>query len=253
VGFGIAPHVGWRMVLLGSGLTALWAVVVRKHLPESPLWEKKKQAEISVARHWLRTPQGLSILLRSFVLATFKLGTYWTCYTWLPKFFLTRFHEPLGRSLLWILTAQVGQFIGMMAFGKVADQAGRRQAFTIFSLITGAALGTLAVGWPWLLTHRAYFWITMAGLGFGSGCTAGFGALLAELYPTAVRNFGMGTTYNCARGVQILAPAFVYAALTRWDVTGALLVPTVLAVATAAWVWTLPETRGRNLEKVLSS
>jgi hypothetical protein len=84
-------------------------------------------------------------------------------------------------------------------------------------------------------------------LGFGSGCTAGFGALLAELYPTELRGLGMGTTYNLARTVQLGAPVVVNWAYEREGLAGALGVPLLLALATAAWVWVLPETRGIRL------
>ena len=190
-------------------------------------------------------------MARSFLLAVFKLGTYWTCYTWLPKFFLTRFHEPIGRSFGWILTAQVGQFVGMMFFGPISDRIGRRQAYTFYSILTAIPLFILAFQWTYLLDHRFEFWLVMATLGFGSGCTAGFGALLAELFPTEVRNFAMGTTYNLARGMQLFAPPIVAYFAATWDMAGALSVPAVLALATASWVWTLPETRGRDLGNIL--
>jgi hypothetical protein len=81
-------------------------------------------------------------------------------------------------------------------------------------------------------------------LGFGSGCTAGFGALLAELFPTEVRATAMGTTYNMARAVQIGAPVLVGYAVATHGLAGGLSVPLVLALATGSWVWLLPETRG---------
>jgi hypothetical protein len=92
----------------------------------------------------------------------------------------------------------------------------------------------------------------MFALGLGSGCTAGFGALLAELFPTEVRNSAMGVAYNCARGVQFLAPLVVGHFVTQYGLAGGLGVPLVLALATASWVWTLPETRGRNLALVVA-
>jgi MFS family permease len=93
----------------------------------------------------------------------------------------------------------------------------------------------------------------MFALGLGSGCTAGFGALLAELFPTEVRNFAMGTVYNSARGVQFFAPILVSAVVATYGLSGGLSVPLILALATATWVWTLPETVRRDLAKVAKS
>ena len=32
------------------------------------------------------------------MLGVLKLGTYWTCYTWLPKFLQNQMAQPVGRS-----------------------------------------------------------------------------------------------------------------------------------------------------------
>ena len=249
VGILLLPQVGWRAVFILSGATALWAIVVRKALPESKLWQPPTSQK-KVDRSFLYAPRGIWLMFRAFILATCKLGTYWTCYIWLPKIFATRLHEPIAISVLWILTAQAGQLGGMLAFGRLADRIGRRMSFTLYSALTATALSALAFEWDVLILHRPYFWTVMLLLGFGSGCTAGFGVLLAELFPTEVRNFAMGTTYNLARGMQIFAPIVVLAAMTRWDIAGALSVPLILAILTGIWVWTLPETKDRNLEKI---
>ena len=82
-------------------------------------------------------------------------------------------NQPIGRSALWILTAQLGQFLGMLAFGYLARRYGRRLLFTMFSLLTAAALYPLAFHWQALLPHPLLFWSTLFALGLGSGCTAG--------------------------------------------------------------------------------
>jgi MFS family permease len=189
-------------------------------------------------------------MLKGWLLGVFKLGTYWTCYIWLPKFLQHQLHQPIGKSAMWILTAQLGQFLGMMVFGQVSDRFGRRQAFTAYSLLTAAALYPLAFHWQVILPHPVLFWSVMFALGLGSGCTAGFGALLAELFPTEVRNFAMGTTYNLARGIQFLAPLVVALFVARYGLAGGLSVPLVLAICTGTWVWSMPETRARNLARI---
>jgi MFS family permease len=252
VGLLVTPFIGWRAVFLVSSASAAIAFIARRHLPESALWLAQKEERLSpvaaLALLWRRRLVGA--LAKGWLLGVFKMGTYWTIYTWFPKFLQTEFHQSVGRSALWILTAQLGQFLGMLAFGLVADAWGRRRAFTVYSLLTAAALYPLAFHWQVLLPHPALFWGVLFALGFGSGCTAGFGALLAELFPTDIRNFGMGTAYNCARGVQFFAPIVVSLFVAAYGLKGGLGVPLALACATALWVWTLPETSRRDLAAI---
>ena len=247
-----APLIGWRGVFLASSVTAAIAIVVRRHLPESRLWDRQRETHLTpfAALRRLARAHLLGSLLKAWLLGVFKLGTYWTCYTWLPKFLQKEMGQPVGRSALWIVTAQLGQLIGMLTFGMIADRYGRRAAFTGYSLLTAAAIYGLAFHWQELLAQPAYFWTVLFALGLGSGCTAGFGALLAELFPTDVRNFAMGTAYNCARGVQLFAPVVVGFFVARHGLQGGLGVPMVLALLTATWVWVLPETRTRDLAAI---
>ena len=190
------------------------------------------------------------LLLKGFLLGVFKLGTYWTCYIWLPKFLQNEFHQDVGPYGHLDSHGPIGQFLGMMAFGVVADRldGGLRSLRTRCSPRRRCI--PLAFHWRELLEHPAWFWAVLFALGLGSGCTAGFGCMLAELFPTQVRNFAMGTTYNCARGIQFLAPIVVDYFVSKYGIAGGLGVPLVLALATAAWVWTLPETRARDLSLI---
>ena len=252
VGYLVLPRVGWRAVLVGSSVTALLAVAVRasSHLPNEPARNKSIIAELRAAA---RTVGLRGRFVRAWLLGVFKLGTYWSCYTWLPTFLSKQMHQSIGRSLTWMITAQVGQLAGMLSFGAVSDRLGRRPAFALYSLLTAAAVGTLAAAWAELLPHPALFWAVMLALGVGSGCTAGFGALLAELYPTEVRTAAMGATYNLARTAQLATPVVVGMAVSSYGLAGGLAVPCLLALATASWVWVLPETRGIALPRLSST
>ncbi len=237
-GYVLVPAFGWRKVMVGSSATALLAALMRAsvHIPDVPSasvpWAKVRQAKLG------------STMARAWVLGVLKLGTYWTCYTWLPGFLSEQMHQSVGQSLIWIFTAQGGQLLGMLSFGQVADRLGRRIAFSAYSLLTASALLPVAFAWHSLLQQPALFWAAMFLLGVGSGCTAGFGALLAELYPLEVRKLAMGATYNLARSAQLFAPRVVGYMVGLYGVAGGLSVPVMLALGTAAWVWTLPETRG---------
>ena len=254
MGLLVAPILGWRGVFLVSSASAVVAIAVRQHIPESRLWDRQRRERLTPGAALGRLARAglLGVLAKGFVLGVLKLGTYWTCYTWLPRFLQAPeyLNQPVARSATWILTAQAGQFLGMLAFGVLADRWGRRRAFTGYSLLTAAALYPIAFHGRALLAEPLLFWAALFAMGLGSGCTAGFGALLAELFPTDVRNFAMGTAYNSARGVQLFAPVVVSFFVARHGLAGGLGVPLVLASLTSVWVWTLPETRHRDLAAI---
>jgi MFS family permease len=254
MGLFATPVLGWRGVFLVSSASAVVAIAVRRHMPESPLWDRHRRERLTPGETVRRLARAglLGSLAKGFVLGVLKLGTYWTCYTWLPRFLQgpQYLNQPLARSAGWIVTAQAGQLLGMLGFGILADRYGRRRAFTGYSLLTAAALYPIAFHSRALLAEPALFWAALLAMGLGSGCTAGFGVLLAELFPTDVRNFAMGTAYNSARSVQLFAPVVVSFFVARHGIAGGLSVPLVLALLTSAWVWVLPETRHRNLAAI---
>jgi MFS family permease len=227
--------------MIGSSATAVLAFALRSSL-ELP----NTRARRPTLRE-LRQARVGKLLFFAWLLGVFKLGTYWSCYTWLPGFLKNEMHQGIGKSVAWMLTAQVGQFFGMIVFGFVSDRVGRRIAFSAFSGLTALAIAPLAFAWSALSAYPPLFWSAMLALGIGSGCTAGFGALLAELFPTEVRGAAMGTVYNLARAAQLGAPVLVGLAVSSAGLEGGLSVPMALALATASWVWALPETRGIRL------
>ena len=249
VGYLLLPRVGWRAVL--DRVERHGAPRGRRARVGAPA-ERSRRSTVAPAelRAAVRVPGLVRRFAAAWLLGVFKLGTYWSCYTWLPTFLSHGMHQSVGRSLTWMVTAQTGQLVGMLTFGAISDRVGRRPAFALYSLLTAAAIAPLAFAWSALLPHPALFWTAMLALGVGSGCTAGFGALLAELFPTEVRGAAMGTTYNLARAAQLLTPLLVGGDGRAPRARRRPGVPCVLALATASWVWVLPETRGIELPRL---
>jgi MFS family permease len=197
-------------------------------------------------------------MLQGLVLGASKLGTFWLTFVWLPDYFIevelryraaagldpADFVEAQRRFQLW---AQVALLFGMLVFGPLADRFGRRPAFTGYSLLTMAGLLALAIFGTEMMEQRAWFWLAISAVGFGSGCTAGFGALLAELFPTSIRNTAMGTVYNVSRSFQVVTQYLMAVVATGAGVSAGLVMAVAFAFVTATWVWTFPETRGITL------
>jgi MFS family permease len=250
----LGPH-GWRWVFGISALPAFLVLLVRWVVPESPLWLERRargspgfveQYKILWRGHRWRALQG-------WILGASKLGTYWLTYIWLPEYFseIGRGQEGGGSfarvRLTFILVAQGGQLAGMLLFGMISDRIGRRPAFCAYSLLTAGGLFALASFGKEMLAHPAWFWPAMGAVGLGSGCTAGFGALLAELFPTSIRNTAMGTVYNLARAFQFVTQAVMGILIVEAGVAHGLYLAMGFALFTATWVWTFPETRGTAL------
>jgi len=72
--------------------------------------------------------------------------------------------------------------------------------------------------------------------------------MFAELFPTALRTTAVGTVFNAARGVQLVTPLAVALVARRYGLGGGIALAAGFALAAAAWVWLLPETRGRRIE-----
>ncbi len=252
-GFWLEPKIGWRALFFVSALPALLVFAVRRHVPESPLWLQRQQIAgffepyKELARnHWRAALQG-------WALGASKLGTYWLTYVWLPEYFteLEQAHTQgvafSSIRLQFILVAQGGQLLGMLTFGWLSDRFGRRPAFSAYSLLTAVGLLALSQRGPQMLAQPLLFWPAMLAVGFGSGCTAGFGALLAELFPTHIRNTAMGTVYNLARGFQFFTQMAMASIAGRFGVGQGLLLAMAFALFTGTFVWTFRETRGVDL------
>ena len=151
----------------------------------------------------------------AWLLGVFKLGTYWTCYTWLPVVPRAR-DAPGGRALAHVDAhgADRASCSGML---DVRRRLGPPRAAPRVHGLLGASRRAPSPRSPSpgesLSPALRSSGRRCSSLGFGSGCTAGFGALLAELFPTEVRGVAMGTTYNLARAAQLLAPVVVQAAV----------------------------------------
>lgn len=247
---------GWRSCFFISVLPALLVLVIRRHMPESDVWESQSLRE----ERGLLKVLGADLRLRKWfllclVLALADMSAYWFTYTWLPKYLYDQLGFSMARSGLWMIVTQLGGFAGYLAYGAVADWKGRRVAYTLFSFVW--AMGLVAITWFWGVID-VLPWLTllfMALVGFGTGNFSGYGPIFSELFPTRVRSSAMGAAFNLSRGAQFFTPLIItWVTSLPWHTPArglgaGISIGAFFAVFTGLWVWTLPETRGTRITK----
>lgn len=243
IGTFVAPAVGWRACLIGSSATALLAFVARRAMPESDLWESGGTRRLGEGFvELLSTPR----FYLAFALTAVNGASYWLTYSWMPEYLRSRglTLAASGRQMGIIVA---GEIAGYASFGWFSDRLGRRPAFTLFALTMAAGLLPLTILWSRFAGHAG--WIAMATLlvGFGTGTWSNFGPMLAELFPMAARTTAMGTILNLSRAAQFGAPILIAVLEPRFGLAAGIGLAAAFAAIAAALVWTLPETRARQI------
>lgn len=263
VGGLIAPVIGWRLCFFVSLLPAFLVIFIRKNLPESDLWEKRKKiisegnisgtilpGETGNKMRLLFAPQNRRLFILALILAIFDMSAYWFTYSWLPGYLHQQRHLSLTKSALWILVTQSGGFLGYFIFGYIADRFGRRPAYSIYSVIMSGGLIMITLMWDYIVAFPLLILVFMFLVGFGTGMFGGFGALFTEIFPTSIRNTAMGTAFNAARGVQFFTPVVIALIAARYGLGGGISLAALFALLTGIWIWTFPETKGKVLSVV---
>ncbi|MGY1705438.1 MFS transporter [Geodermatophilus sp. SYSU D00697] len=275
IGYLVVPRsdAGWRWALALGAVPAVYAVVVRRGLPESvrflELRGRTDEAEAAVRRFESAagvdpvpsaparpaTPPGPGALWapgtrgRTAALWTVWFGinfAYYGAFIWLPTL-LVASGFSLVRSFGFTLLITLAQLPGYAAAAVLIERWGRRPTLVVFLVgsAIGAGLFALADG------EAAVLATGMVLSFFNLGAWGAVYAVTPEVYPTALRGTGAGAAAGFGRIASIAAPLCVPPLL---DAGGNGLVFGTFAAffaVTALASWALPERRGRALEDAI--
>lgn len=251
-----APGAGpeaWRWLFVVGVLPALVTLWIRRNVPEPKVWNTRGAAATGVNPFTVifgRALAGRTLLI--ILLGASVQFAYWGIFFWLPAFLA----RPVAQggagmgvvgSLGWIIPVQIGAYFGYLTFGFIADRLGRRRTFILFML--AAALLVPIYG----QMARSPVMLMLLGpvLGyFGHGYFSLFGSFVAELFPTAVRATGQGTSYNIGRMAGAIAPYTIgaIAMLPGIGIGLALGTTSAFFLLGAVLIFTLPDRSGQELE-----
>jgi len=198
----------WRLLFLAGVLPALVTLWIRRGVQEPPATSR------SIARSG---PNPFVVIfsrplvwrtLGAILLGSAVQFAYWGVFFWLPAFLARPIADGgagmgVVRSLGWLIPVQVGAYFGYLTFGFLADRFGRRPTFVAFML----AAAVLVPLYGQMARNPTTLLLLGPLLGYvGHGYFSMFGSFMAELFPTAVRATGQGTSYNIGRMAGAVAP-----------------------------------------------
>lgn len=249
----ILPRWGWHAMFFLGIAPALFTLWIRRNVDEPAIWlDARSRGQIargsggSFLRIFERSVVRYTLLCT--LTCAFVMFGYWGLFSWMPGFLaqpIERGGAGLGvfKSALWVIPVNVGALVGYVAFGFFADKIGRRPTFAAY-LVLAAVL-------VWLFGHvhgETELLVIGPLVGFfGSGYFSLFGAFIAELFPTRARGAAVGFCYNTGRALSAFAPTIVGLLSSTYGLGGALTFLAIAYLAGAIAIFTLPETRGRQL------
>ncbi|HPS65047.1 MAG TPA: MFS transporter [Ignavibacteria bacterium] len=252
IGGYLAPVIGWRECFYISILPAILVIFMRRHLPESDIWEVNKNLKPDVKENkflLLFNKDNRRMFVLALVLAIFDMSAYWFTYSWMPGYLHQQRQFTLAKSALFMLVTQSGGFIGYTTFGFMADKYGRRPAYTVYSVIMAAGLIMITTLWNVIEVNHSFIYLCMFLVGFGTGMFGGYGPLFSEIFPTEIRSTAMGTAFNLARGIQFVTPVVISLVAVNYGLGGGISIAAIFALLTGLWIWMFPETRGKVIKR----
>jgi len=254
IGYGLAALVNylvqdvagydWRAVFFVGVAPALFAFWVRRHVEEPKVWRASRATASRVSIGQALLAPGLGVTAAVTLMNACTMFAWWGFNLWVPSY-LTSPGVGLSSASMngFIIAMNAGMWFGYVTFGYISDALGRKRTYVGYLVM--AAICVLGYAWT---SHAA----TLLVLGpvtafFATGYFSGFGAVTAELYPTAVRATAQGFTYNMGRIASAAAPWIVGGLTTTHGFSAALSI-TAAAYALAAVFWIfIPETAGREI------
>ncbi|WP_231036223.1 MFS transporter [Pectinatus sottacetonis] len=266
----IVPLFGWRAVFLVGLVPALIAVYVRMHLKEPLLWQKRNQRQkeleakkeqntLSAAEekeyfHIAGMP--LKKLFSSSRITVTTIGLtvmclvqnfgYYAIFSWMPTILSQKYGYTLAKTSGWMIISIAGMIVGITLFGLLADKIGRKKTFALWYIC-----GTIyCLIYFFLFTSQTSLMWGSFLLGFTvNGMMGGYGAVIAENYPSEARSTAENLIFGTGRGLAGFGPAIIgYLAAGASLMSAMSLVFIIYPIALVCMLLMIPETKGIDIE-----
>ena len=247
----LLSHIGWRGMFVVGIFPAFvaWYLRVRLHEPEI---FSQKQTELLTQK--ISKLESFKLLVKDNATTKVSLGIvvltsvqnfgYYGIMIWMPNFLSKQLGFSLTKSGLWTAVTVCGMMAGIWIFGRLADKIGRKPSFLLFQL--GAVISIITYS---QLTDPTAMLVAGAFLGmFVNGMMGGYGALMAEAYPTEARATAQNVLFNLGRAVGGFGPVVVGAIVSAYSFSIAIaFLAVIYVIDMVATVFLVPELKGKEL------
>ena len=238
---------GWRWAFAVGVLPALFVAWTRKGLEEPEIWQNLKDQnknEIAIGKLF-KTPKTTATTIGLTIACAVQNFGFYGLMVWMPSMIASELKLPFKDTLYWTISTTIGMSLGILIFGWLCDKFGRRPSYIIFLLISA-----ISIWFYFQQTDMIILIIFGSAIGFFvNGMMGGYGALLAEHYPTDARSSAENIIFNVGRGIAGISQVLIAYFATVYSISYALaLLSATYLLSAAAFVFLIPETKGKALE-----
>ena len=247
----LLPHIGWRGMFVVGIFPAFVAWYLRVRLHEPEIFSQKqtelltqKISKLESFKLLVKNKATTKVSLGIVVLTSVQNFGYYGIMIWMPNFLSKQLGFSLTKSGLWTAVTVCGMMAGIWIFGRLADKIGRKPSFLLFQL--GAVISIITYS---QLTDPTAMLVAGAFLGmFVNGMMGGYGALMAEAYPTEARATAQNVLFNLGRAVGGFGPVVVGAIVSAYSFSIAIaFLAVIYVIDMVATVFLVPELKGKEL------
>jgi MFS family permease len=235
----------WRWMYAAGILPALFVALLARDIPESERWTKASHSAQAIGATLRANSRNL--VLAIIVSVSITLG-FWAISSWVPTYAATLASDPKTgvyyAGMAGLLYA-IGEILGCIAFGFLADSWGRRWTLAFY------LAGSIAITPIVFLYVRDPNTVVMLQIanGFLTGGLYGWFAIHPpELFPTSIRSTAISLIFNFARFLAMFGPILASSLIAFFGGYGP-------AATTLAGIFViglivlpfLPETKGQPL------
>lgn len=280
----VLPMAGWRWVFICEGIPAIFVLIIRRIVPESPRWladvGRDKDADIvmtefegkvkealggqelppvpeSLVTNTVRKPHKFSFFelwapgykkrtIMVWSLWFFALLGYYGLTTWLGAFLQSAGYS-VTKSVFYTLLISLAGVPGFFTAAYLLEKIGRKP--TMILVLVGSAISAYFYGTAANLNMLIAFGLCMQFFFFAMWSS--LYAYTPELYPTRARATGAGFASSLGRFGSLLGPSIVAVILPTAGNSGVFALGAGCFLVAAVFVGVLgEETKGKVLEEI---